>query len=181
MSQSPLTVALHEAGHAWASHAMGADVLELTIIPSDDANGYCLHNRVKGDRPWYEHAVITLAGMAAECVVAGDDDIQSRANNGGYEDMQIAGRITGSKMYRSLTSIRMTPSARFVRAWESALILAREHFTNIDRLARFLLRHPKMGECCMPAIRHIEAGKDMTEWRYCAYCGLKLPESEVAA
>ena len=181
---SDYRVALHEAGHAWVAHTFGIEVMGLSIVSTADHDGYCQHGLSAQERPWREHAAIALGGIAAQVVAQGymgSADVERLANGEGMTDFHYAMRVTGSHGQHKNGVLLVNLSRRFLVAWGDALDIARAKMIYIERLARLLLRHGRMGKCCDPAITYFAEGHEMPNWHYCPWCGVKLAESEAIA
>ena len=91
-------IAIHEAGHAVISHALGVGpVMAISIVQEGTAGGYVMSERGERSprRKDIEHAVIqTLAGRAAEPAILGDFSMGFAGSD--RSDLARATRLIGT-------------------------------------------------------------------------------------
>ena len=138
--------AYHEAGHAIVAHALGREIVEVSIVPRDRDRGRRVSRDALSWRAWtpderWHHAIAVLVAGVMAAGRASTAEIPESVVVGGAHDLEQAVEIVRLKG-------EPAGSSRYERVMEIGCPIAHEvleaRWPVVEALAQELLQHPRI-------------------------------------
>jgi hypothetical protein len=97
--QMNVGTAFHEAGHCVAAYSVGLRIVNLSIVPTPEALGYCHY---AGHRSVEQEILVLLAGGVAEALHEGQHDFDGEESDA-HAAYALAHRLAEGDGYRATT------------------------------------------------------------------------------